>query len=1001
MTHPEVDETAPSASDTLLTQSTDPETPEDGASGTDSEADTHTTMTDVLPLLLQAEESDAIVQEQVMERDASAVPEGFIRQGGGGDRPTRSEVRAEIDRRLGAIPKVPKTDRTDRATKRPAEDDSEPADSTAVCLEMMKRLLTSDPTFLATMARHINIQVNAGASTSGVPVDPRLLGQGNPRPNEVQDPRDVPPAIPADVEMAGDAAPVGAPADADANAGDRQRAVLPVAVPVAAAPVAPVPAVAQAVPARQPLRAGGGSAALAAAQPPIRVAPQVAENTMMRVLHPSKKADQFVPNPDPHKLGQNSVHPNHTVAYPSGRTPDHSQNYLTGLWKVLKGRPELVEVLADSVVITGTVVMPMYQGVAPSGQVQATFDKTVRAGRALRATTIVWGKTVISGGVDEAVLEAYAPAKYTDIRTVRATVGGTIYMSNALSMALVPLLQEYSHQFDLVGLYTCLWILVDFLHTCDNNALNRQVNPLNVDPVHFANVATGEAQFNVPYQALQAAVYGQYLSIDQSLLDQADVNVMRALSIGPVMWDLAANAVRPIHYWIAWEQFEWMIWHSGPTFNVGVADVPVGDLVNFAYKLAAIFDCHDALVRGFVKASTIVNGVVETCPSTDESYFIDAAMEISRISLPRPAGRNVIWTMITSTWVWDTKVEAFSEDYNTLKDLTGLGWMQLSAASGAVISCAVSTSLNHFNIDGRALNDWAGRVPNRSTAFLRSYFQPPTGEDFLPIHNSVCLTILQTTGLALSLQCLKGFNFCNNWHGAPALPDDDGWRQRWARYVPYLVQPLALEWILVEFALEWGYSGPNPEITIKTELLVNGPADIRGFYIYMGDKQYYDAAQSCEASRYLSYGIHFINTLRGHYRDNTPLPFSYRGIQSLSGDSVLESANWIEDDDLQPEYIADLFCTRAGTIKTYDWLDGRVLGPVLRAARIAVADWRVWSHVYDHPIATYAGFSRRFAPEVSEMAVNNYDIARMLGLTGSSSASQTEAAPTTSKKEEN
>lgn len=902
---------------------------------------------------------------------------------------------------LGAYPKVPSARPIPTPAKRPLSDREIPLLSREVLDAILRQALAANPDYLNQFMAGMAVS-NANQPALAPGPSSSASSSSAPAQQSVPDPRIPPPAPQVQVTVQANQNDVVDPRVGRAPAAEEEAAGGEEAVAEAEEPPAPQPPPAAAQPpAAARLRSGGSSMAIAA-RGPNRVPPAPNnEATMMHVYHKNKHNKFFFPVDDPGKLGRHSVHPTHTVAFPLGSNSDKGQLFLTGIWRVLRSQPERVRVLADSVQIRGNVQMPMYQGVAPNADVVSIFDKTVPANSVLRETRISWGKTVEVGKVDKGALETFMPNKLPELRQVISTMRGSTFMSNNLATALCPLIQQGHTQFDLVGMFTCLFILLDFLQTCDNNRLNRNVNPLAADPVTYANVATEEAQFNVPYQPLRAAIYGQYIVVAQRDISEREINVMRALSLGPQMWNLAANAVRPIHYWFRWDMYQWLVWNSGPVYNVGIDDVLPADLLTFAFKIASIYKCNDALVRGFIRASTLINGVRNVATGSREQFFICASIEAEQICLPKPVGRNVIWTMICTVWESYVDQGDFAMDLNTLQNLNNNDWMQMSAASGAVISVGVSTAFNHFNIDGRCLNDWANHAQVPSTPFLRNWFEPIPGTCVLPVFNSACLVISTFTGWSLSNLCLTTFNWCNNFNNRNNVPDDDLWRRVWGRWVPYPVQPLSLQWCLIAYPCEWGYSGPNPEFSMHQEMIILGPEAARGIYTYLGDLTYFDAAQSNEPFRFVPYAAHFLNALKGHFRDDANTPFSYRGFTNAGGDGVYQSAEYWEDQEYQPDYVDGLFCLKAGTVKSFNWPDYRVFGVVIRAGNIGVADWRTWRQMYGMKIQSYAGYTLRFAPEISELTIGNYDIMRMLGIEAGDKLAPAKPAPEEKDKEEN
>lgn len=705
--------------------------------------------------------------------------------------------------------------------------------------------------------------------------------------------------------------------------------------------------------------------------------PQIAPLAMSGVPVPTTPfTGEYHQVDDLQKIGRSSVVPNNVVAFPVGSCPEQTQTILAGLRKLLTAQPERVDVQEREIVITGIVSMPPLRGDAPMARVTTHFNRTYPEDAPTRRTQLTFAPPVIIGEVDPAIQAQYIKNNLAEFRPTSSALRGQVIMEMTMANRITTLLSEAAQDFDLMGLFTIIHLMVDYLYFLQRLGINAVVAPNQPDYIAFINVNPPAGDIVAATNEVTNAVMQGKLCFDNRWVSVQDMRCMMAVSAGPAFFNIGAPANVPIHHNIRTPPIYWALWDNAPIVNPGAGMISISDLLAFAEKVVKHYSCRHAYVRGFIRASMLINGMVEVI-GVGNHIYMSSCLEFERFSVPRPRGRNMVWMLLQAVWTSTINPLFFEAEFFALAGLQVAGMVQLGAAVAAMVSLATSTVFHHFNITGRELTMWAGRDPALSTHVINQLFYPASGRECTLLHMSTTLVVAAFSGMSIHWRCFSTTSWSNGFeHRVMEL--NDGWQHIWHRHVPYPVLVLSMEWAVYSWILEWGYSGPNPVYNMGNEMFVAGPAASRGVYVHEGDVKYVQATQSQSTFVYQVYGALFINTVRGDWRCGDAMPISFQTISRSDSGHVIYGRELLREDDLQPLYNVDIYAILPGTLISYDWVRNCTLGPVLLASDMDGDVFQNWLRNSRTDVVSAAGFSTRFAPQLGEIAITQFDMSNLL-----------------------
>lgn len=697
------------------------------------------------------------------------------------------------------------------------------------------------------------------------------------------------------------------------------------------------------------------------------------------------------------RLGNSSVTPTGVEPIRAQGSDSFTQDIIYGVYNKILGRMERTVVGERSVTIKGVVALPYKQGSAPIARIEVEYPRTYPLARAPVRTKIAWGQPVKNGMVDPAIVQEYLPEHKVDSRRVGSTMRGEANMSNIFAQSTIPLLHQGQESYDLMGMFTLVHLLIDYSIFIDKRGLNRVRGPIHADSVITINIlAEGQDAQNAAIATVNAINIGR-IPIQRRLLTSADISVLHAISAGIGTITVDAGNQPFIHNRIDWPRVNWVLWDSNPAALPVPAVVTTAQLRATASKLATWCDASSDYVEGYIRAQTIINGKLTHGEDGTDNYMM-CMMDVERLSLPFPRGRSFIWEMLTSKYVHIQPQEALKAEFDIVIERTVDEIVLIGSVVASAVSLATSSIFNQFNLSGKNLCSWAAHGPIPVSNFLNGLTSGRSGSQVNTLSLVMCNVLPQFLGFKISKSCFVGGQWCDGFAHRADVNENQLWASTWGNHVPYLLRPEVLEWVMVKWLSVWGISGPNLTYDISNEVYVVGPADSTGLMIWLGDDKYREAALTKVPFTYDPYGVFLLNALRQDWRYAVPWVVSFRKISRSVGESVLIDPAYMVDQDWQPDYDEATFTVVPGTLMTYDWEEGVVLGPnVLRGDM----DEGVWMRIGFHQKVTdsAAGYMSDVAPSRAMLNVQGYDFDQLFF--GTRTAAAHNVAPTAAENEEN
>lgn len=363
----------------------------------------------------------------------------------------------------------------------------------------------------------------------------------------------------------------------------------------------------------------------------------------------------------------------------------------------------------------------------------------------------------------------------------------------------------------------------------------------------------------------------------------------------------------------------------------------------------------DDFIRGFVAASSIVNGQLfdEQMPEAErvrfvlpapenppEGYVADrlyeadddlnrvryyaSTLETGTIGLPRVLPSNVLWHILGL----DAPVNALSvmrEELRVFSAATTQRRQRMGAVIAAVYSVGVSAVLNYYNITGREMNEWAAQSSlGHATGWLNGMLNAQDDGEPPEIRQLACALARQCTRMFLDESDFQSLSFCGGAGYAADVVDDSHWFAAWGRNVPYMIQPLTIGFLFVDWA----------DLSDVMRFAENG------ILIGLGDTTYDNRAGTSDAVIYPAYGVNLLTCLMQLYRlDPAEVNLQWMTHISCFGTRRTGLRGRVEDEGLTPVAIAELICYSAGTLKTFDWTTRRTVSPILPRASVTEDQW--------------------------------------------------------------
>nr|UUV42306.1 MAG: putative capsid protein [Hanko totivirus 9] len=446
-------------------------------------------------------------------------------------------------------------------------------------------------------------------------------------------------------------------------------------------------------------------------------------------------------------------------------------------------------------------------------------------------------------------------------------------------------------------------------------------------------------------------------------MSTADWYLVQAIASGlPFYTAPDADANTTILRHVTTETMPFLIYDDKPIVVPAVGIPSAAALMTSLRRMSEFLQDQDGYVRGYIRACTIAFGKVqvEGAANAQSKRYFTAGFETSTACLPNPGGYNPLWQLLKLAP--SSKASAdYEQCWQAMTSFDGGDYLRCGVVTAALYSLGVSAVFHSINISGRELNAWANGTPSVSTNLLENLFTKPNDVVTIPLNLAAAGFAQQVTKSVLSPDCFTAINFCRNWVGQAALNDNTGWRQSFGLKIPYIYEPLSLQWILQKWPSLYGYSGIGPQVNLGVELIMSEVNEGNQFSIWQGDSKYLEVAASSRPYLYIPYGMLLCNTILQDLRVDAMPPFAFTPIYKSGGERAAYGPQLVNDVALQPEFYAQIFSIKVGAL-TYDHARGCVLGPVWLREQLPDQVWEFLTRQSDWK-AAYAGFMGGPKPE--------------------------------------
>lgn len=681
------------------------------------------------------------------------------------------------------------------------------------------------------------------------------------------------------------------------------------------------------------------------------------------------------------KVGRESVYLKDAVLTSVRASSERNQDIITRSCEWLAGNQIQVEDDGDSVSIFDSVSLPAAAGIPPQAISVTTFPRRCRVRDPVRGTTMDWETPIEVARLPEVARSMFMVGGNPESKSIVSQMRAKIDCSNGMANRLCTRLYESTSQYGLEGFFFVLFVLADYKFVLEHNAVEVAIQPAPEGAITTINLAAEGDALELALQAAEDAIATNRICFNRIHLTRVHWNVLRAATLGPVTFQ-GDNLNGYVGHHLATRLIRFAIYDVGVIAAVPV-EVPTSEQIfAAAFHFARLLHAEQCLVRGWVRAQTVVNGQIREDEQFRDMFFM-STLELEVLSMPRPQGRNFMWDFLCDRFELLDPIAGYEVEYNTLATLRQSTSRCPGAVVAALVSLSISTYFNYFNIGGTELNRWAARTDTVVARFLDVALMS-RDRNTAPIFQCMAANLAACTGFVVSPSCFRSFAWCAGFN-ARDIELADGWNSAWARHIPYIVHPISMAWILSAWHTVWGYSGPNPGIHIGAELFSTLPDGMRMVAVHMGDDSYARVAQSSTPFTYIIYGAHFLNIWRQMSRVDFAGRISFVTITRAQSGAIAYGNQFVEDDEWQPAYDDASFSIVPGTLRTYIWESGQVLGPTLRSAHWPAMYYNLMMALGDKR-EVWAGFPVRRDVRCSTVRRDDVDFAVAMGMTAGDQA---------------
>lgn len=485
-------------------------------------------------------------------------------------------------------------------------------------------------------------------------------------------------------------------------------------------------------------------------------------------------------------LGDFSITPQSVVEYDIGNLEpkDIGQNILQVCYSKLRARTEMLALSEHAtIVISSWIVMPVCQKDLRQRRYTTEVPNILGVDPRILPIQLVFGNSVPSEIMSMSANNDYALAGQSNYRAIASVLIGARRFSRVVAESMASSFTLGHIIYNSQSLWTILSIMERKLWCA--RVLNVQpVEGTPIDHITYLDVSSVASGNINTVEAIIAAIDKNIIFIEYSKLSPADINVLRHLSAGLDSIAFGNDIdVLPIAHLFTSPFIEFVLWSDKLFPAQPVRYIPSATQVrDFGIRLAIIMKAHDFYVQGFVRANSLLNGIIvrEPSPSVpDQSVqrYITSGLEINEISIPLPMGYNFMWDVMGVRPKYIVN-PFFAEEWDAITKLSIRDRIYVGALATALYSMGVSAFLHNFNITGREILVWSAPpnlVTNLSFTFTNELFNRLEGHSITGINTMAVNTISQVTDMALNYKCFLGDSFCNARSGLQNLTPLCAW----------------------------------------------------------------------------------------------------------------------------------------------------------------------------------------------------------------------------------
>lgn len=557
--------------------------------------------------------------------------------------------------------------------------------------------------------------------------------------------------------------------------------------------------------------------------------------------------------------------------------------------------------------------------------------------RQVRNTRIKLTSPQIDDIMPMSLLDAVMTGVNVDTRKWTSQLMGELRCERKLSEQLAPLLIKHLERYNNSTIYTIGYMIELALADFENDDIAPAFGPIPENSVVVFNTNTGLANVNNEVANMQSYLAEGRVMLRGKDLNSRDYGVMKLISAGPSVVRVGNDAAEKhiISSIICEESVKWCVINDEDTVvpaQVGV--ITSAHVTSFLTKLVNTFKDSDAMVSGFIQASTILNGKIHEMQRADQpiNRFIMSTLEVGQINLPRPRGHTWMWSAIH---LEPARCNAtyFNDDLTALQGANVQVQNRLSVFVALAVSLGVSAFLDFWNITGADMtSSCLPPVGGNNFGIVFDTLTCAKGKIGAPLLTIACGFINQVSDITINPNVFSARNWCDNLNAIREMVYEplDLWQAVWNEYVVYLFEPLAATFILKAWPNIWHVLAPDVTFELTTEINMLGPLDLRQWDAYIGTDGYKNTGTSKNPWVKESYGGLVISALRQqlNVRDDWQITFQ---VYHQAGTNLVKSAETIR---FQPQYDADFGIIKIGTLITYNWNIMRTLVPAIGAATI-------------------------------------------------------------------